>query len=98
MNTSKYLNFLTCQELMAKPISNKPGENYIVATDDDNLISQYSKLFHNDGYNVEVIDLIYPANSSVSYDVLQQIESADLQSGLQISLRRRGFKMIPIIK
>lgn len=77
MNTSEYLNFLRCQELMAKPFFNKPGENYIVATDDDNLISQYSMRFHNDGYNVEVIDLIDPANSSVSYDVLQQIESAE---------------------
>ena len=77
MNTSEYLNFVRYQELMAKPISNKPGENYIVATDDDNLISQYTKRFHNDGYNVEVIDLIDPANSSVSYDVLQQIESVN---------------------
>ena len=77
MNTSDYINFVRCQQLMAQPISNKPGENYIVATDDDNLISQYSKRFHNDGYNVEVIDLIDPANSSVSYDVLQQIESAE---------------------
>lgn len=75
MNTSEYLNFVKCQELMAKPIANKPGENYIVATDDDNLISQYSKRFHNDGYDVEVIDLITPANSTVSYDVLQQVQS-----------------------
>lgn len=75
MNTSEYLNFVRYQELMAKPIANKPGENYIVATDDDNLISQYSKRFHNNGYNVEVIDLITPADSTVSYDVLQQVQS-----------------------
>lgn len=75
MNTSGYLDFVRCQELMAKPIANKPGENYIVATDDDNLISRYSQRFHNDGYIVEVVDLITPANSTVSFDVLQQLQS-----------------------
>ena len=77
MKTSEHLNSIKCQDLMAKPIANKPGENYIVATDDDNLISLYSKRFQKDGYRVEVIDLIDLKNSTVAFDVIQQIECAE---------------------
>lgn len=75
MNAFEYNNFERCQQLMANMLTNESGENYIVATDDENLISQYSKFFRHDGYVVEVIDLINPTASTISFDELRQIQS-----------------------
>lgn len=75
MDYFDYTQYVNSRRIMSQPLTNGHEENYIVATADDSVISNYSMRFQKRGYVVNVIDLTNPAKSTVAFDALHQINS-----------------------